>query len=170
MSALFLGLGYLALAAVGAACWGLALASGRGTSRAGGLLVGAGLAALAARAVVVVLLVQQDAGFVQEKVVVGLPLSAAASVVAAVAWFLPGRVRGPVSGRVSFSGPVPVRGSVRRAAFTSGAMAAALAAAIAEVLLTVAIGAPVGAASAVAALAAVAGTGVVTGLARAASG
>lgn len=156
MIALFLGLGYVGLAAVGAACWGLALASagrasGRGpSSRTVGILVAGGLAALVVRVVVVVVLAQRDAGFVQEKVVVGLPLSAAASIVAALAWFLPRQVVRPL----------------RREGLTAGAMAVAAAAAIVEVLLTVAVGAPVGAASAVAALAAVAGTGAVAGLVR----
>ncbi|GAA1999482.1 hypothetical protein GCM10009739_06750 [Microbacterium ulmi] len=145
------------LAAAGATCWGLVLASSRrtggGASRALGLLVLGGLAALSGRGLVAWLLAQQDVGFAQEKLAVGLPLSAAASILVASLWWMPRR------------GDVV---TARRDAVTAGALAAAAGAAVVEIVLTVVVGAPVGAAAAVASVAAVAGAGVATGLARAA--
>ena len=89
MPVILLGLGYLLLAAAGAACWGLALAGSRRGAEASAyrttsLLVAGGLAALVARAVVVWLLALPDPGFAQEKAVVGLPISAVTSILAAI--------------------------------------------------------------------------------------
>ena len=105
MAVILLGLGYLLLAAAGAACWGLALAGLRRTGhddssrdRATSLLVLGGLAALVARFVVVWLLAQPDQAFVQEKVVVGVPLSVATSLLAATLWWMPRRQVGRTLG------------------------------------------------------------------------
>ena len=137
MPMILLGLGYLLLAAAGAACWGLALAGSRrgdgSAFRTTSLLVAGALAALAARAVVVWLLALPDPGFAQEKAVVGLPVSAVTSILAAV--------RG---GCRATAGPC----RTRRDGITAGAFAAAAAAAGAEVVLTIAVGAPAGPAAA----------------------
>jgi FtsP/CotA-like multicopper oxidase with cupredoxin domain len=155
MPMILLGLGYLLLAAAGAACWGLALAGLRRANGSGfsttSLLVAGGLAVLVARAAVVWLLALPDAGFAQEKAVVGLPVSGLASVLAATVWWMPRHGKAV---------------SARRAGITAGAFAAAAVAAGAELVLTVAVGAPAGAAAAVVVLAAVAGTGVVAALVR----
>ena len=157
MTVVLLGLGYLSLAAAGAACWGMALAGSlRETeesraARRTSLLVAIALVALAARAIIVWLLAQADPGFAQEKAFIGLPISLAASIVAAALWWLPRR---------------PGSDSALRAAITAGAFAAATAAAAAEILLTVAVGAPAGWLAAAAAVALVAGSGVVTALIR----
>ena len=157
MTVVLLGLGYLSLAAAGAACWGMALAGSlRETeesraARRTSLLVAIALVALAARAIIVWLLAQADPAFAQEKAFIGLPISLAASIVAAALWWLPRR---------------PGPDSALRAAITAGAFAAATAAAAAEILLTVAVGAPAGWLAAAAAVALVAGSGVVTALIR----
>ncbi len=157
MSVILLGLGYLLLAAVGAACWGLAIEGARrdaadtSGSRATSLLVAGGLAALAARSAVAWFLAQPDLGFAQEKVIVGLPVSAAASIVAATLWWMP---------------RPGVAGSARRDGLVAAAFAAAAAAAGAEIVLTIAVGAPVGPAAAIVVIAAVVGTGIVAALVR----
>ena len=147
MPVILLGLGYLLLAAAGAACWGLALAGSRrgaeaSAHRTTSLLVAGGLAALAARAVVVWLLALPDPGFAQEKAVVGLPISTATSILAAIVWWMP-RHGASVS--------------ARRDGITAGAFASAAAAAAAEVVLTIAVGAPAGVPAALVVLAAVGG-------------
>ena len=149
MAAVLLGLGFLACAAVSAGCWGFALAESRRSRRVVGVLIAVALVALAARIVVAALLALHDVAFAQEKIVVGLPLSLAASVFAAVMWWMPAR-----------------RPSTWRDAIRAGALATATAAAIAEIVLTVAVGAPVGAAAAVVAVVAVVGVGDVTALVR----
>lgn len=155
MTVILLGLAYLLLACLGAACWGLALARVRGTDgdasrrRATSLLVASGLAMLVARSAVVWLLAEADPGFAQEKAVVGLPTSAAASVLAAMMWWMPRH------------GAVV---SVRRSGVTAGAMAGAVTAATAELILTTGLGAPVGLDVALVVLVAVVGAGVVTTL------
>ena len=117
MPIIFLGLGYLVLAAAGAACWGFALASskpgGAPAGRATSLLVTGGLAALAARVVVVWLLAQADPGFAQEKASVGLPVSAVTAVLAAVVWWMPR------------PGPSPRRDGITAGAFAAAAAASA---------------------------------------------
>ena len=87
MPAVLLGLGYLLLAAAGAAAWGLALARSVRSSRAAppparvtSLLVAGALVLLAGRWVIVGLLAELDTGFIQEKAFVGLPISTAASL------------------------------------------------------------------------------------------
>ncbi|MET0782512.1 MAG: multicopper oxidase family protein [Microbacterium sp.] len=157
MPAVLLGLGYLLLAAVGAAAWGLALAGSwrparddsAAVSRNTSLAVAGALAALAVRWLATLLLAGRDAGFVQEKVDIGLPISTIASILAAVIWWMPRR-----------------RVSARRDGITLGAFAAAAAACVAEIVLTVGIGAPAGSVAAAAVLAGVAGAGVVTALVR----
>ncbi|HWI30555.1 MAG TPA: hypothetical protein VNT50_03630, partial [Microbacterium sp.] len=97
MPVVLLGLGYLLLAAAGAAAWGLALAGSLGplrdrsasASRNTSLAVAGALAALAARWLVTWLLALPDLGFAQEKLVVGLPISTGASILAAVLWWMP---------------------------------------------------------------------------------
>lgn len=152
MTAVLLGLGYLLLAAAGTAVWGLALSGGRparggGSPASGTLLVAGALAALAARWLVASLLAARDLGFAEEKILVGLPISTVASVLAAALWWM----------------PPPVRDS-RRDRITAGAAAAAAAACVAEIVLTVVVGAPAGIVAATAVVAGVAGTGVVTTL------
>ena len=152
---IILGLGYLLLAAAGAACWGLASAgSGRGgssRSRTTSLLVVGAFAALGARAMVAWVLAQTDPGFAQEKAVVGLPVSAVVSALAAVLWWMPRHDRVPAA---QWDG------------ITAGAFAAAAAAAGGEILLTIAVGAPAGAVAALVVLTAAAGTAIVTALVR----
>src|SRR5215207_4273208 len=145
MPVVLLGLGYLLLAAAGAACWGLVLAGSlcsdrptRPATRTTSLLVAAGLALLAARWVLVVLLTQADAGFAQEKAVIGLPISTFASLLAAGVWWMP---------------PRGAAASSRKDALTTGAFAGAAIAAGAEIILTVVVGAPAGPAAAVAVVA-----------------
>ncbi|HYI50094.1 MAG TPA: multicopper oxidase family protein [Microbacterium sp.] len=156
MPAVLLGLGYLLLAAAGAAAWGLALARSVRSSRAApsparvtGLLVAGALVLLAGRWVIVGLLAELDTGFIQEKAFVGLPISTAASLLAALSWWLPRRGRAATGWRD---------------AVTTGTFAAAAAAAGAEIVLTVIVGAPAGPVAAVAVVAAVLGAGVVAGL------
>lgn len=157
MPMILLGLGYLLLAAAGAACWGLALAGSLRSARNGGssasrktsFAVAGALAALAVRGIVAWVLVARDFGFAQEKVVVGLPISTIASILAAVTWWIP---RHGVS--------------ARRDGITTGAFAAATVASVAEIVLTVGIGAPAGPVAAAAVLAGVVGAGVVTALVR----
>ncbi len=157
MAVILVGLGYLLLAAAGAACWGLALAGSghrpgaESPARTTSLLVTGGLAALMARSVVVWLLAETDFGFAQEKAVVGLPISRGGIDSRSILWWMPHR------GAVM---------SARRDGLTAGAFAAAASASVAEIVLTVAIGAPVGAAAAVVVLAAVVGTGTVAFLVR----
>ncbi|MET0811839.1 MAG: multicopper oxidase family protein [Microbacterium sp.] len=149
MTAVLLGLGYLAVAAVGAGCWAFALAESRRRRQVVGWLVAAALTALAVRGLLAWLLAQQDFAFAQEKVVIGLPLSTAASVFAAVMWWMPRRAP-----------------SSRRDALTAGAFAAAATAAVVEIVLTAAVGAPAGVAAGVTAVVAVIGAGAVTALVR----
>ena len=157
MPAILLGLGYLLLAAAGAASWGLAVAGSShpardrssSTSRNTSLAVAGALAALAARLLVAWLLAARDLGFAQEKLVFGLPISMTVSVLAAVIWWM------PRSGA-----------SARRDGITTGAFAAAGAACVAEIVLTAGIGAPTGPVAGAAVLAGVAGAGVVTALVR----
>ena len=119
MPVILLGLGYLLLAAAGAACWGLALAGSRRGAEASAyrttsLLVAGGLAALArAGAGVVGLLALPDPGFAQEKAVVGLPISAVTSILAAIVWWMPRR-GAPVSARRDGDHGRCVRGGRRR--------------------------------------------------------
>ena len=158
MLVILLGLGYLLLAALGAACWAIAGGGPRRGSdaapsrrrRTSVVLAGA-LIALAARVLVTVLLAQADAAFAQEKALIGLPVSLAASVLAALLWWMPRR---------SASDPA------LRDAATTGAFAAATAAALVEILLVIAVGAPAGWLAAAASLAVVAGVGVITALVR----
>ena len=159
MPAVLLGLGYLLLAAAGAAAWGLALARSVRSSRAApsparltSLLVAGALVLLAGRWLIVALLAGLDTGFVQEKAFVGLPISTAASLLAALAWWLPRRGWAATGWRD---------------AVTTGTFAAAAAAAGAEIVLTVIVGAPAGPVAAAAVVVAVLGAGTVAGLAYA---